>query len=103
MHNIERIATLGGYLVELVPVLLYLPAWLAPFKKEARKLHEIESGHFRELWDTAEKRYVDEPGRWEISEEAEAMYVLGTLYGGGSGTTAHAMQSFVLAMVLHPE
>ncbi|KAL4767710.1 cytochrome P450 [Aspergillus nidulans var. acristatus] len=118
MHNIERIATPGGYLVELIPALMYLPAWLAPFKKEARRLHEIESRYFRELWDTAKKRYMDgeekdppsfarcllaDPGRWEISDEAEAMYVLGTLYGGGSGTTANAMQSFVLAMVLHPE
>ncbi|KAL5043370.1 hypothetical protein BDW71DRAFT_121582 [Aspergillus fruticulosus] len=117
MHNIERIATPGGYLVELVPALLYLPEWLAPFKREARRLHEIESGYFRELWDAARKKYVDgegenppsfarcllqEPGKWEISDEAEAMYVLGTLYGGGSGTTANAMQSFILAMVLHP-
>lgn len=32
MHNIERVATPGGYLVEFIPALLYLPGCLTPFR-----------------------------------------------------------------------
>ncbi|KAL4945698.1 hypothetical protein BDV06DRAFT_230158 [Aspergillus oleicola] len=117
MYHIERVATPGGYLVELVPVLMWVPEFLAPFKREARKLHNIEFAYFRELLDGARERYnagieegppsfarsfLTDPEKWELSE-AEIVYVLGTMYGGGSGTTANAMQSFILAMVHYPE
>lgn len=35
--------------------------------------------------------------------DPEAYYVLGTLFEAGAGTTAAAMMSFVLAMVLYPD
>jgi cytochrome P450 len=31
MHNLERVATPGAYLVEIIPILMYLPEFLAPF------------------------------------------------------------------------
>ncbi|KAL4929386.1 cytochrome P450 [Aspergillus undulatus] len=117
MHHIERIATPGAYLVELVPALMYLPEMVAPFKREAKVLHAIESTYFRQLLKEARKRYeggveeeppsfartfLSEQEKWELSE-AEVTYILGTMYGGGSGTTANAMQSFVLAMCHYPE
>ncbi len=49
MHNIERIATPGAYLVEIIPALMYLPEFLAPFKQEAKALYETESNYFRSL------------------------------------------------------
>lgn len=117
MHNIERIATPGGYLVELIPAMMYIPEFLAPFKQEAKALHQIESTYFRQLVQEARSKYehgveetpasfarcwLAEQEKWELSEP-EVTYVLGTLYGGGSGTTANAMQSFILAMCHYPD
>jgi cytochrome P450 len=117
MHNIERIATPGGYLVELIPAMMYIPEFLAPFKQEAKALHLTESTYFRQLVQEARLKYeqaveetpasfvrcfFSEQEKWELSEP-EVTYVLGTLYGGGSGTTANAMQSFILAMCHYPD
>ncbi|GAD95937.1 predicted protein [Paecilomyces variotii No. 5] len=115
MHNIERIATPGGYLVELIPAMMYIPECLAPFKQEAKELHRIESTYFRQLVHEARLKYERnveempasfvrcffEDEKWELTEP-EVTYILGTLYGGGSGTTANAMQSFILAMCHYP-
>ncbi|KAL4797741.1 cytochrome P450 [Aspergillus venezuelensis] len=117
MHHIERVATPGGYLVELLPTLMYLPEWAAPFKREARALHEIENAYFTELLGNARKKLqagvaenppsfartlLSDLDKWELSEP-EVKYVLGTVYGGGSGTTANAMGTFMLAMVHYPD
>lgn len=117
MHNIERIATPGGYLVEIIPALLYLPESLAAFRGEAKMLHESESTYFSGLIEEARQAHNEKvpesppsfarcwltrDDKWELST-AEATYVLGTLYGGGSGTTSNAMQSFILAMCHYPE
>ena len=117
MHNIERVATPGGYLVEMIPALLYLPEFLAPFRQEAKILHQSESTYFAGLVQEAHKAYdekvpEDPPSfarcwltkddNWELST-SEVTYILGTLYGGGSGTTSNAMQSVIQAMCLYPE
>jgi hypothetical protein len=35
VHTVERVASPGAYLVDTFPILMYLPKWLAPFKREA--------------------------------------------------------------------
>lgn len=117
MHTIERIATPGGYLVELIPQMMYLPESLAPFKQEAKELHARESAYFISLFEDSRLKYQKgieeyppsfarsffaEEEKWELNDP-EITYVLATLYGGGSGTTANAMQSFILAMCHYPE
>jgi cytochrome P450 len=117
MHNIERVATPGGYLVEIIPSLMYLPEFLAPFRREAKILHDSESKYFAGLVKEARQAYdekvtesppsfarcwLTKDDNWELST-AEAIYVLGTLYGGGAGTTSNAMQSFIQAMCHYPE
>lgn len=114
-HNVERIASPGAYLVDTVPVLNYLPEPLAPFKREAKRLHALELGLFRELLEdtraamragTAKpsfaQTFLAEQEKFDLSND-EGAYVLGTLFEAGSGTTAAAMMSFCLAMTLHPE
>ena len=117
MHHLERVATPGAYIVELMPVLMYLPEFLAPFKREAKVLHKEESSYFRDLLIGASDRckngdtesppssarcWLEKEDHWELSFD-EVKYVFGTLYGGGAGTTAGAMQSFVQAMLHYPE
>jgi cytochrome P450 len=80
-------------------------------------LHEEESSYFRGLLNEASESYRDghpesppssarcwfeKEDRWELSFN-EVCYVFGTMYGGGAGTTAGAMQSFVQAMCHYPE
>ena len=117
MHNLERVATPGAYLVELIPLLMILPEFLAPFKREAKVLHKEESSYFRDLLNEASEKYrngiaesppsfarcwLEKEGHWELSFN-EVYYVFGTMYGGGAGTTAGAMQSFVQAMLHYPD
>lgn len=115
VHTVERVASPGAYLVDAFPSLMYLPAALAPFKRELGRLHAEELGLFRELLEDARVGMEKEegPGCWERTflerqtefglSDDEGAYVVGTLFEAGSGTTAAAMMSFVLAMVLHPE
>lgn len=117
MHNIERIATPGGYLVEMIPALLNLPEFMAPFRREAKALRQVELTYFQTLVEEAQLKWdsklpespksfarcwVKKDDQWELNAP-DITYVLGTLYGGGSGTTSNAMQSFIMAMALYPK
>jgi Cytochrome P450 len=115
VHNVERVASPGAYLVDTIPLLKYLPSFIAPFKGEAEELHKKEIGLFRELlidvkteMDQGEAPLSFARTYWENQDEYglsvdEAAYVIGTLFEAGSGTTAAAMMSFILSMCLHPE
>jgi hypothetical protein len=115
VHNVERVASPGAYLVDTIPLLKYLPSFMAPFKREAAELHQKEIGLFRELlvdvkleMDQGEAPVCFARTYWENQDEYglsvdEAAYVIGTLFEAGSGTTAAAMMSFILTMCLHPE
>ncbi|KAL3494856.1 cytochrome P450 [Aspergillus germanicus] len=122
VHTVEHIASPGSYLVDSLTFLKYLPEWMAPFKREGRRLHESELNLFRTLVRDVQAE-VEQEARagamvpappcfartWLESKDSfgltedEAAYVLGTLFEAGSGTTAAAMMSFILAMVLFPK
>lgn len=117
MHKIDRVAAPGAYLVNTVPWLLYLPEWMAPFKQEATRLYNDESAYFRSLLDGAKQNYekgvpesppsfarcwLEKKDHYELSYN-EILYVIGTMYGGGAGTTSAVMKSFVRAMCLYPQ
>lgn len=114
-RTVERVASPGAYLVDTIPLLKYLPGFLAPFKKEARMLHEREIELFRSLLldvknemeksnapECFSRTYFENQEEYGLSVD-EAAYVIGTLFEAGSGTTAAAMMSFCLCMCLHPE
>lgn len=114
-HNLERIASPGAYLVDTIPALKYLPSCVAPFKREAARLHAEEYSLFHELLEDVRqavqqgnappsfaRQFVLEQEKFSLSDD-EGAYVLGTLFEAGSGTTAAAMMSFCLAMTLYPE
>ncbi|KAK3069918.1 hypothetical protein LTR53_011380 [Teratosphaeriaceae sp. CCFEE 6253] len=52
-HHLERIVSPGSYLVDTFPILMRLPTWLAPFKREGTALHAEELDLFRTLLDEA--------------------------------------------------
>lgn len=115
VHTVERVAAPGAYLCDSVPLLRYLPEFLAPFKREAKRLHEREIKLFRTLQndiregikngDAPEcltKTFLENEDEYGLSRD-ESAYVIGTFFEAGSGTTAGAMISFCLAMCLHPD
>ncbi|KAH7377445.1 cytochrome P450 [Cadophora sp. MPI-SDFR-AT-0126] len=114
-HNLERIASPGIYLVDTIPALKYLPALMAPFKREARRLHAEELSLFRELLNDVQVKvsegrfepcfaqiFLTERDKFPLTDD-EGAYALGTLFEAGTGTTAAVMMSFCLAMTLYPE
>lgn len=116
VHAVERVASPGAYLVDTIPAMLRLPTFLAPFKREAARLHTEELGLFRDLLREGVKNSREGPdsednfcGKWFRNKESynisddQAAYAIGTLFEAGAGTTAAAMMSFILAMVLHPD
>ena len=114
-HNVERVATLGAYLVDTFPSLLWLPKWLAPFKREGEALHQEELSVFKGLLLEVKeqmqqgcaptcfaKTFFENQHEYGLSDE-EGAYALGVFYEAGTGTTAATMMSFCLAMCHHPE
>lgn len=113
-HNLERVASPGAYLVDTFPILMKLPNFLAPFKRELNELHDREHSLFRGLLEDVRDRMKkdDAPPCWEreflehqseygLSDDQGA-YVVGTMFEAGAGTTSAAMMSFTLAMAIHP-
>lgn len=115
VHTVERVASPGAYMVDTFPWMIYLPDWMAPFKRELKALHAEELDVMRTLLqDTREgiacgdapecweKMYLDNQDQYKLTEDQGA-YIVGTLFEAGAGTTAAAMMSFMLAMIQHPE
>ena len=115
VHTVERVASPGSYLVDSLTLLKYLPDWLAPFKKEGRLLHDAELSFFRTLVSDVRaeidagvagpsfvRTWLEDKKSYRLTDD-EAAYVIGTLFEAGSGTTASALMSFVLVLVLFPQ
>ncbi|TDL20089.1 cytochrome P450 [Rickenella mellea] len=109
-------ATPGAWLVDLVPILRYIPDWMpgAGFKRTAKK------------WYQTVKDLTDKPHAFvrrqmasgnaipsyssallEMNPDAEGEFIIKwsaqALYAGGADTTVSALYGFYLAMVLNPE
>ena len=115
VHTVERVASPGAYLVDTFPSLMYLPSWLAPFKREAARLHDFELTLFRGLLNEVRGKmnegkapkcftttFLEKQAEFGLSDD-EGAYVIGTLFEAGAGTTAAAMLSFCLAMCHYPD
>ncbi|KAF8242601.1 cytochrome P450 [Wilcoxina mikolae CBS 423.85] len=114
-HTLERAASPGAYLCDSLPILQWLPEFLAPFKKEGRRCHEEEISLFRELQDDVReemengnapecftRHFLERQEEYGLSDD-EGAYVIGTMFEAGSGTTASAMMSLLQCMVRYPE
>ncbi|PYI11044.1 cytochrome P450 [Aspergillus sclerotiicarbonarius CBS 121057] len=107
--NFVYAARVGTWIVDAIPVLNYLPAVVAPWKRLAEKLFQLESKvHARHL----EKGLASTPWNWtkefSRSKYAEGMsalelgYNLGILVDAGFETTWAVMKVFVLAVRAEP-
>lgn len=117
MEEFDRLAAVGHYLVDFIPALIHLPTWLAPFKREAAKLVKKHWDYLSPLVQQSRDRnsdsqpqnpesfvarYLKSPEDWSLSER-EIVWILSSIFGGASGTSATAMQSIILNTCLFPE
>ncbi|KAI0793833.1 cytochrome P450 [Fomes fomentarius] len=116
---LRECAVAGLYLVDIAPILKHIPAWLpgAAFQRVTRAWHKkatlqlhmpymnfmkrLNSGNAD---DCMAKTLVEEFGD-EGSEQVERHIKMttATMYLAGAETTAAALHTFILAMVLYPE
>ncbi|RDB14793.1 hypothetical protein Hypma_016543 [Hypsizygus marmoreus] len=129
LANFTKVGQPGNYLADVFPILRKLPDFLAPWRVEARQMHEWEM----ELWggflhdlksemsagcipnDSYVSTYLKArsdaghanapgcgltPDGW-LKDKLLA-YTAATVLEAGSDTTASTMQSFVLFMLSHP-
>ncbi|KZT55850.1 cytochrome P450 [Calocera cornea HHB12733] len=104
-----------AYMVEMFPVLKYLPRWMAPFKAYGEDFFKDSNAYLENLYQegcSTKQEGGKAKGFAVASEEArdhfgvttqEAAWVSGVLYAAGSETSAAAVQSLCMAMLLYPE
>jgi cytochrome P450 len=112
--NFERVAAPGKYLVDLLPILMWLPSWVAPFKQEAAAHRKREETLFSNLVKGVEgdiasgkagssftRMWLENKEKFGVSD-LQGTYVMGGLYSAAASTTASLAMSWVLMMVLNP-
>jgi hypothetical protein len=123
----------SGALPNIVNALRHVPFWLSPWKKKERRRHELEKRLFRanvkyvvenveknqgrpsflrtfveeKLAAEEAKRKGNKDGtiaalKW-VSDQDEAMHVVGLMAIAGALTIGSPIQSFILAMCHYPE
>lgn len=97
-------------IVEVYPVLDYIPRCFAPWKRIGTRLHAQTVQFFEQqmleglrspAWNWS--KHIIALNETKDLSNKEIVYILGALYEAGSETTATVLQIFVLASVLHPE
>ncbi|KAJ5378228.1 uncharacterized protein N7496_005637 [Penicillium cataractarum] len=120
LEHFSIAGTPGAWLVDMIPILKYVPAWLpgAGFKRTAQQWK-------KNLQDVVNKPYAFvrqrmDSGQFQPSylanlfqasgypqagseEELVAKWTAGSLYTGGADTTVSSIETFFLAMTLFPE
>ncbi|KAE9397724.1 cytochrome P450 [Gymnopus androsaceus JB14] len=111
MEHMLHAAVPGNYLVDIFPFLNRLPPWLARFKQEGLKAHQTYTDLFVSLLESeTNKSYRNLSFAASLSKNEkdlgltikEKAWLAGSLFGGGSDTTASVLSVFMLAMILHP-
>ncbi|ORY59540.1 cytochrome P450 [Pseudomassariella vexata] len=111
----EMIGSRMAALLDLVPVLRYLPDSILPIKREGKKIHKRELSLFRRLFLQAKQGLQDGTAKpcfcvdlvklqkeEDFSDELAA-YLSSSLLQAGSETTASILVGFIQAMVIFPE
>ncbi|KAJ7510129.1 cytochrome P450 [Mycena galericulata] len=106
----------GAFLVDLLPILKHVPAWMpgAGFQRKAK----VWAEHLSQMMDKPFRLVEDEMTQGsakdsfvslllqqglDAEERSDAKWAAGSIYGGASDTTASAISTFFLQMALHPE
>lgn len=102
-----RTGVVGAYIVDTLPVLNNLPAFLAPWKKEAEELYQLEEnlhvGNMRrglenQGWNFT-KHYFDNCPEAKGMPEVEVAFDLGILADAALDTSTVTMEWFLVAWV----
>ncbi|KAL0958545.1 hypothetical protein HGRIS_000685 [Hohenbuehelia grisea] len=120
LYGLVEAAVPGTFLVDAIPLLKYVPEWFpgAGFQKKAKewKYHadrmlvepfavvkrEMAAGVEKPSFVAHSLRDMDKSRDLEFQERI-IQETAGNLYAAGSDTTVSALNSFVLAMLCHPE
>ncbi|TFK67284.1 cytochrome P450 [Pluteus cervinus] len=114
-HRLTVAMAPGKYLVELFPKMLYLPSWLAPWKREGLAWHERDTQELKDLLRPITEQ-VDNgthkpsfaanlhlaANEHNLTQKEEA-WLTGTMFFGGSDTSSAVLAFFILAMRLYPQ
>ncbi|TFK67279.1 cytochrome P450 [Pluteus cervinus] len=114
-HRLVTATMPGAYLVELFPKMLYLPTWLASWKREAMERYEESTkklkGFVQHVREHAENGINDRPSftgqlciagdRHQLTQTEEA-WLTGSIFVAGFDTSSSTFQFFILAMRLFP-
>ncbi|KAF9235334.1 cytochrome P450 [Melanogaster broomeanus] len=109
--NLSRVARPGAYLVDIFPILKYVPG----YGRDLRKHHEFELALFRDQLSRVKdemsrneanpsfgKTLLENAGNHRLSYD-EMAYLASSLFGAGSDTTSIAMTILIMAAARHPE
>ncbi|KAF9463394.1 cytochrome P450 [Collybia nuda] len=97
-HRLVYASLPGAYLVEIFPIMKYLPSWIAKWKREGLDWFAKDTKMFEDLMSEVKER----KGRFGFSNK-ELCWLAGAMFLAGSETTAAATAVFLLAMVLNPD
>lgn len=107
--NFAYAARVGTWIVDALPVLNYLPEALAPWKKTAENLFQIEKSlHLGNMQTALTSKSWNWTKEFTKSKEAthmsqiELAYSLGILADAGLDTTSVQMRMFTLAALAYP-
>ncbi|KAI4690247.1 hypothetical protein J4E81_007399 [Alternaria sp. BMP 2799] len=100
----------GIYLMEAIPFLMHLPAWLYALPSQMRLGAGILSRYFYLLTQEGAEAEKDNFGKHVVASQQashmtdlEVASLMGNLIGGGVDTTSSTMLSCILAMARFPE
>ncbi|TFK25339.1 cytochrome P450 [Coprinopsis marcescibilis] len=120
VHTLLAAAVPGAYLVDAIPLLKYIPAWVpgAGFRTEAKEWRVLANKMVEDPYravkaaianGTAIASFVSvslqkmEEGTDEAYQEDVIKSTAGTMYTAGADTTVSAISSCLLALTKHPE
>jgi len=120
MRSLFEAGIFGTYLVEYISVLKYAPSWMpgASFKRKAREWRRLSRQMLESQFNTVKQemangtavsciatKELENPNDSDINADSEELIknVTAIVYAAGADTTASAIESSFLAMVLHPD
>lgn len=108
MEGFLSAARVDTWVVDALPFLNYLPAFLAPWKRYGDELHNFEAEVYARNMRDGQKRagwnwskHVTSIKENQDMPPLELAYDVGITYEAGSDTTTMAMEVFVMATVLY--